>query len=200
MNEVLPCSLQLEGTEADVGYDEFRVFDERFDNVPGAETYYGGNGIKVIGHQINLTADVVSHDELNQASAAAFNTASSWVTDQHYLKDADLNNYATKEYVREASAAAVSTTEDWVEGQGYLTSVSLEPYAKTTDVNAQFNATSAWANTTFQPIGDYVSAADLEEYKNQVEQDLENIRTSLDDKLDRSDFDTYSADIALCYI
>ena len=27
MNEVLPCSLQLEGTEADVGYDEFRVFD-----------------------------------------------------------------------------------------------------------------------------------------------------------------------------
>ena len=170
--------------------------NERFDNVPGAETYYGGNGIEVIGHQINLTADVVSHDELNQASAAAFNTASSWVTDQHYLKEADLNNYATKEYVREASAAAVSTTEDWVEGQGYLTSVSLEPYAKTTDVNAQFNATSAWANTTFQPIGDYVSAADLEEYKNQVEQDLENIRTSLDDKLDRSDFDTYSAKIA----
>ena len=170
--------------------------NERFDNVPGAETYYGGNGIEVIGHQINLTADVVSHDELNQASAAAFNTASSWVTDQHYLKDADLNNYATKEYVREASAAAVSTTEDWVEGQGYLTSVSLEPYAKTTDVNAQFNATSAWANTTFQPIGDYVSATDLEEYKNQVEQDLENIRTSLDDKLDRTDFDTYSAKIA----
>ena len=112
------------------------------------------------------------------------------------MKDADLNNYASKEYVREASAAAVSTTEDWVEGQGYLTSVSLEPYAKTTDVNAQFKATSAWANTTFQPIGDYVSAADLEEYKNQVEQDLENIRTSLDDKLDRSDFDTYSAKIA----
>lgn len=161
--------------------------NERFDNVPGAEAYYGGNGIKVNGHQINLTADVVSHDELNQASAAAFNTASSWVTDQHYLKDADLNNYATKEYVREASAAAVSTTEDWVEGQGYLTSVSLEPYAKTSDVNAQFNATSAWANTTFQPIGDYVSAADLEEYKNQVEQDLENIRTSLDDKLNRSE-------------
>lgn len=161
--------------------------NERFDNVPGAETYYGGNGIEVIGHQINLTADVVSHDELNQASAAAFNTASSWVTDQHYLKEADLNNYATKEYVCEASAAAVSTTEDWVEGQGYLTSVSLEPYAKTTDVNAQFNATSAWVNTTFQPIGDYVSAADLEEYKNQVEQDLENIRTSLDDKLNRSE-------------
>ena len=161
--------------------------NERFDNVPGAEAYYGGNGIEVIGHQINLTADVVSHDELNQASAAAFNTASSWVTDQHYLKDADLNNYATKEYVREASAAAVSTTEDWVEGQGYLTSVSLEPYAKTTDVNAQFNATSAWANTTFQPIGDYVSATDLEEYKNQVEQNLENIRTSLDDKLNRSE-------------
>ena len=161
--------------------------NERFDNVPGAETYYGGNGIKVIGHQINLTADVVSHDELNQASAAAFNTASSWVTDQHYLKEADLNNYATKEYVREASAAAVSTTEDWVEGQGYLTSVSLEPYAKTSDVNAQFNATSAWANTIFQPIGDYVSATDLEEYKNQVEQNLENIRTSLDDKLNRSE-------------
>ena len=161
--------------------------NERFDNIPGAETYYGGNGIKVNGHQINLTADVVSHDELNQASAAAFNTASSWVTDQHYLKETDLNNYATKEYVREASAAAVSTTEDWVEGQGYLTSVSLEPYAKTSDVNAQFNATSAWANTTFQPIGDYVSAADLEEYKNQVEQNLENIRTSLDDKLNRSE-------------
>lgn len=161
--------------------------NERFDNVPGAEAYYGGNGIKVNGHQINLTADVVSHDELNQASAAAFNTASSWVTDQHYLKEANLNNYATKEYVREASAAAVSTTEDWVEGQGYLTSMSLEPYAKTSDVNAQFNATSAWANTTFQPIGDYVSAADLEEYKNQVEQDLENIRTSLDDKLNRSE-------------
>ena len=161
--------------------------NERFDNVPGAETYYGGNGIEVIGHQINLTADVVSHDELNQASAAAFNTASSWVTDQHYLKETDLNNYATKEYVREASAAAVSTTEDWVEGQGYLTSVSLEPYAKTSDVNAQFNATSAWANTTFQPIGDYASATDLEEYKNQVEQNLENIRTSLDDKLNRSE-------------
>ena len=161
--------------------------NERFDNVPGAESYYGGNGIEVIGHQINLTADVVSYDELNQASATAFDTASSWVTDQHYLKETDLNNYATKEYVREASAAAVSTIEDWVEGQGYLTSVSLEPYAKTSDVNAQFNATSAWANTTFQPIGDYASATDLEEYKNQVEQNLENIRTSLDDKLNRSE-------------
>lgn len=150
--------------------------NERFDNVPGAETYYGGNGIEVIGHQINLTADVVSHDELNQASAAAFNTASSWVTDQHYLKDADLNNYATKEYVREASAAAVSTTEDWVEGQGYLTSVSLEPYAKTSDVNAQFNATSAWALDTFFKTSEYfyaVSGTDSSsEYFNWTEDTL----------------------------
>lgn len=149
--------------------------NERFDNVPGAEAYYGGNGINVIGHQINLTADVVSHDELNQASAAAFNTASSWVTDQHYLKEADLNNYATKEYVREASAAAVSTTEDWVEGQGYLTSVSLEPYAKTTDVNAQFNATSAWANDTFQTKGEYVSASDFASLENKVDDIVKDV-------------------------
>ena len=149
--------------------------NERFDNVPGAEAYYGGSGINVIGHQINLTADVVSHDELNQASAAAFNTASSWVTDQHYLKEADLNNYATKEYVREASAAAVSTTEDWVEGQGYLTSVSLEPYAKTTDVNAQFNATSAWANDTFQTKGEYVSASDFASLENKVDDIVKDV-------------------------
>ena len=149
--------------------------NERFDNVPGAETYYGGNGINVIGHQINLTADVVSHDELNQASAAAFNTASSWVTDQHYLKDADLNNYATKEYVCEASAAAVSTTEDWVEGQGYLTSVSLEPYAKTTDVNAQFKATSAWANDTFQSKGEYVSTSDFDSLTNKVDDIVKDV-------------------------
>ena len=149
--------------------------NERFDNVPGAETYYGGNGIEVIGHEINLTADVVSHDELNQASAAAFNTASSWVTDQHYLKDADLNNYASKEYVREASAAAVSTTEDWVEGQGYLTSVSLEPYAKTTDVNAQFKATSAWANTTFQSKGEYVSTSDFDSLTNKVDDIVKDV-------------------------
>ena len=149
--------------------------NERFDNVPGAETYYGGNGIKVIGHEINLTANVVSHDELNQASAAAFNTASSWVTDQHYLKDADLNNYASKEYVREASAAAVSTTEDWVEGQGYLTFVSLEPYAKTTDVNAQFKATSAWANDTFQSKGEYVSASDFDSLANKVDDIVKDV-------------------------
>ena len=84
--------------------------NERFDNIPGAEAYYGGNGIKVIGHQINLTADVVSHNELKDASAAAVNSATTWVTNQHYLKEADLSNYATKEYAREASAAAVSTT------------------------------------------------------------------------------------------
>ena len=138
--------------------------NERFDNIPGAEAYYGGDGIKVIGHQINLTADVVSHNELKDASAAAVNSATTWVTNQHYLKEADLSNYATKEYAREASAAAVSTTQNWVNGQGYLKSDALEPYAKTSDVNAQFDATSAWANDKFQVKGDYLTSASLDNY------------------------------------
>ena len=144
--------------------------NERFDNIPGAEAYYGGNGIKVIGHQINLTADVVSHNELKDASAAAVNSATTWVTNQHYLKEADLSNYATKEYAREASATAVSTTQNWVNGQGYLKSDALDPYAKTSDVNAQFNATSAWANNKFQVKGNYLTSASLDNYykKNEV--------------------------------
>ena len=138
--------------------------NDRFEHIPGAEAYYGGDGIKVIGHQINLTADVVTHNELKDASAAAVNSATTWVTNQHYLKEADLSNYATKEYAREASATAVSTTQNWVNGQGYLKSDALDPYAKTSDVNAQFDATSAWANDKFQVKGNYLTSADLNDY------------------------------------
>ena len=136
----------------------------RFEHIPGAEAYYGGNGINVDGHKIILTADVVSHNELTDASAAAVNSATTWVTNQHYLTDVDLSDYAKKEYAREASAAAVTSAKSWVESQGYLKSDSLVPYAKTSDVNAQFDATSAWANDTFQVKGDYLTSADLDNY------------------------------------
>jgi len=51
------------------------------------------------------------------------------------------------------------------------TSMDLEPYAKTSAVNAQFSATSAWALATFhQPSGNYVTSAEFEDYKTAVEQ------------------------------
>ena len=150
--------------------------NERFDNIPGAEAYYGGNGIKVIGHEINLTADVVSHNELTDTLNSY--ATKEWVEGKDYLTDADLSNYATKEYARQASAAAVTSAKSWVESQNYLKANALDTYAKTSDVNAQFNATSAWATETFQPIGNYVSATTLDNYYTKSEVNAEFRETS----------------------
>jgi hypothetical protein len=136
--------------------------NDRFEHIPGAEAYYGGNGINVDGHKIDLTADVVSHNELTEALNPY--ATQEWVEGHGYLTDADLSDFATKEYARQASAAAVSTTQSWVNDQGYLKANALDPYAKTSDVNAQFNATSAWANDKFQVKGDYLTSADLNNY------------------------------------
>ena len=136
--------------------------NDRFEHIPGAEAYYGGNGIKVIGHQINLTADVVSHNELSDALNPY--ATKEWVEEQDYLTNADLSNFATKEYARQASAAAVTSAKNWVESQNYLKADALDPYAKTSDVNAQFTSTSAWANDKFQVKGDYLTSASLNNY------------------------------------
>jgi len=59
---------------------------------------------------------------------------------------------------------------------------AFDDYAKTNDVNAKFDETSAWAKGTF------VSANEFTEYKNTV-------ADALAGKLDKSDFDTYSGGI-----
>lgn len=141
--------------------------NDRFEHIPGAEAYYGGNGINVDGHKIDLTADVVSHNELTQALNPY--ATQEWVEGKGYLTDADLSNFATKEYARQASAAAVTSAKSWVESQNYLKANALDPYAKTSDVNAQFNATSAWTDDKFQVKGDYLTSDDLDNYYTKTE-------------------------------
>ena len=55
------------------------------------------------------------------------------------------------------------------------TSMDLTPYAKTEDVNQQFADTSAWALATFhQPSGNYVTSAEFDDYKTEVQTEFEN--------------------------
>lgn len=93
---------------------------------------------------------------------------------------------------------------------------AFDDYAKTDDVDAKFSAASAWANNAFQPKGNYVTDEEFGTYQSEVEQEFANtsawaentfvsanefneykntVADALEGKLDKSDFDTYSAGI-----
>lgn len=93
---------------------------------------------------------------------------------------------------------------------------AFDDYAKTDDVDAKFSATSAWANDAFQPKGNYVTDEEFGTYQTEVEQEFTNtsawakdtfvsanefneykntVTEALAGKLNKSEFDTYSAGI-----
>jgi hypothetical protein len=93
---------------------------------------------------------------------------------------------------------------------------AFDDYTKTDDVDTKFSATSAWANDKFQPKGNYVTNEEFETYQSEVEQEFANtsawakdtfvsanefneykteVTEALEGKLNKSEFDTYSAGI-----
>lgn len=111
--------------------------------------------------------------------------------DERYQLKGD---YATKQELTD-KAEEISA---WANGK-FITSAALEPYAKTVDVNEQFRLTSAWANDTFlteQSIEPFKTAsADWNEAYRLVSNFSGNWN-EVSAKLDKTDFNAYSADIA----
>lgn len=69
-----------------------------------------------------------------------------------YLTSADLNGYATEQYVTDYTSA-------------FITSAYLDDYAKTREVEELFDETSAWAETTFasaSQLSSYATTQDLQ--------------------------------------
>jgi len=103
-------------------------------------------------------------------------------------------DYATKQELTD-KAEEISA---WANGK-FITSAALVPYAKTADVNEQFRLTSAWANGTFlteQSIEPFKTAsADWNEAYRLVSNFSGNWN-EVSAKLDKTDFNAYSADIA----
>lgn len=74
------------------------------------------------------------------------------------------------------SATFNKTTSSWNIGVSadYVSTDTLNNYYNKTQVDNKLNATSSWANNTFQKKGNYVSADDFNEYKKQVSQEFAN--------------------------
>lgn len=73
------------------------------------------------------------------------------------------------------SATFNETTSSWNIGVSadYLSANALNNYYNKTQVDNKLNATSSWANATFQKKGDYVSADDFNQFKTDVNAALE---------------------------
>lgn len=84
-----------------------------------------------------------------------------WV-EKDFVKNTDLNNYATKTYANETSAAALSQAESWVEQQGYLTSIPDTYATKSYTDEASANALSE--AKTWVVDQDYLKNTDLTDY------------------------------------
>jgi len=103
-----------------------------------------------------------------------------------YLIKTDFNTYSAGVKDQIDSKLSTNKFESW-------SAQAFDDYAKTTDVNDQFNQTSAWAKDTFQPKGEYVSASEFNNLEGIVNDIVEDV-TELDNtKLDTSAFNNYSA-------
>jgi len=103
-----------------------------------------------------------------------------------YLNKTDFNTYSADVKTQIDAKLDTNTFDAW-------SAHAFDAYAKTTDVNEQFNQTSAWTKDTFQPKGEYVSASEFNDLVGLVNDIVDDV-TELDNtKLDTSAFNNYSA-------
>lgn len=152
--------------------------EARIRQIPGATEYTAGNGIKIEDYIISLQASAFEPYALTSAVNQKFNETSSWASSTFQPK----GNYAKTEDVnKQFSATSAWALATFRQPSGnYVTSAEFDDYK--TEVKTEFENTSAWAKDTF------VSANEFEEYKTEVTEALEG-------KLNKSDFNTYSAGI-----
>jgi hypothetical protein len=111
----------------------------------------------------NFSNDVVT------ASGLQYVAKGIWDRTSAFLTSADLNDYASKQYVdtaldekQDTSAMSAYATSSWVEEQGYLTSEELDDYATKEYVTS---STSAFVTTEDLEgiLSDYKTAAEVDD-------------------------------------
>ena len=181
--------------ESAIGYEDGKI------------TSYNGSAFSAglnysAGANIDITDQVISgkdwSDEINDASANAYNQSTAWTDSQGYLTGVDLSEYAKTNFVVSSIDAATSgkydtssfsaisgsfltavpegyATEDWVTAQGYLTAeTNWTDTITAASANAYEQATAA-IPVPFDPT--YISG-------------------QIDSKLDRATYATDSGNFA----
>lgn len=150
----------------------------------------------------NFSNDVVT------ASGLQYVAKGIWDRTSAFLTSANLNDYASKQYVdtgldekQDTSAMSAYATSSWVEEQGYLTSEDLDEYATKEYVTS---STSAFVTTDDLEgiLADYKTAAEVDDEFNDTSAwaeatfasasqlvsyaTIEDLNNGLDEKLDKT--------------
>lgn len=141
------------------------------------ETYTGGEGIQVTNHVISVSGDYVEQSELTDNYYTKTESDEKFQLTGDYVTTATTAGWDVEEYVG-GNGIKVDNHEISVSGD-YLTATALDNYydkaavdgytAAISDtiaemsgaVTASIAETTAWANNTFQPTGNYVTDSDL---------------------------------------
>lgn len=125
-------------------------------------------------------ADKYQENSASYATTSQLDTASSYLSgeiDKKFDKE-DITAYATNDWVSSnflssnaldsitglsgkwdnVSDTVIDTSAKWNEVSAKVDSSAMTAYYTKEEINTQFENTSAWANETFQPKGDYLTA------------------------------------------